>query len=230
MVHDPYWDLVAEPEEPLVDPRRTALLIVDMHKGCAHPDGWMGRLARDQGKPDHLKERFDFIDEISPRLRRLLLHCRSCGIEPFHIRVNFRKQTTRDGGADLAARRSSGTPLLPLDADFLDAVAPEGDEIVIDKTSVSTFNSTPIDQILRNMGRDRLWVCGVVTEGCVELTARDARDRSYHVTLVTDACASSRRAAHDDAVQRMTDGGVIRGRTVDALIAMTPQIAAAPAE
>lgn len=136
--------------------------------------------------------------------------------------MNFRKATNRDGGADLAARRSGGTPYLPFDADFLDAVAPEGDEIAIDKTSVSTFNSTPIDQILRNMGRDRLWVCGVVTEGCAELTARDARDRSSHVTLVTDACASSRRAAHDDAVQRMTHGGVIRGRTVEDLIAMTP--------
>lgn len=222
MVHDPYWDLVAEPDEVDVDPSRTALLIVDMNKMCAHPDGWMGRLGRDQGKPDHLKERFDFIEEITPRLRKLLLHCRGHGIEPFHIRVNFRTMSNRDGSADLRARRDQGTPYLPFDADFLEAVAPDGDEIVIDKTSVSTFNSTSVDQILRNMGRDHLWVCGVVTEGCVELTARDARDRSYHVTLVTDACASSRRAAHDDAVQRMTDGNVIRGRTVDELITMTP--------
>lgn len=230
MVHDPYWDLVSEPSDTLVDPYRTALLIVDMHNMCAHPDGWMGRLGRDQGKPDHLKERFEFIEEISPRLRRLLRHCRAHGIEPFHIRVNFRTTSNKDGGADLQARRDQGTPYLPMDADFLEAVAPAGDEIVINKTSVSTFNSTSIDQILRNMGRDRLWVCGVVTEGCVELTARDARDRSYHVTLVTDGCASSRRAAHDDAVQRMTDGNVIRGRTVDELIAMTPDRASEPAE
>lgn len=39
MVHDPYWGLVAEPEEPAVEPGRTEFLIVDMHKMCAHRDG-----------------------------------------------------------------------------------------------------------------------------------------------------------------------------------------------
>ena len=234
MVHDPYWDLVPEPEEPAVDPARTALLIVDMQNMCAHPDGWMGRLGKDQGKPDHLKERFDFIAEITPRLQRLLDHCRRTGIEVFHIRVAFRTRTGRDGISDMKKRREGTTPMTPFDYEILEALAPLEDEIVIDKTSVSTFNSTSIDQILRNMRRDRLWVCGVVTEGCVELTARDARDRGYHVTLVTDGCASSRRAAHDDAVQRMTDGHVIRGRTVAELIAMstasTAERAAEPAE
>jgi len=227
LVHDPYWDLVPEPTEPEIDPKRTALLIVDMQYMCGHPDGWMGRLAKDQGKPDHLKERFDFIDEITPNLRGLLDHCRANGIEVFHIRVAFRTRSSRDAMSDFQVRQDDKTPYVPLDYDILPALAPIDDEIVIDKTSVSTFNSTSIDQILRNMGRDRLWVTGVVTEGCVELTARDARDRGYDVTLVTDCCASSRRTAHDDAVQRMTDGNVIRGRLAEDLIAKTPRNPAA---
>jgi ureidoacrylate peracid hydrolase len=221
MVHDPYWDLVHEPDEAPFEIAKTALLIVDMQNLCAHPDGWMGRLARDQGKPDHLKERFDFIKEITPNLQRLLAHCRKVGIEVFHIRVAFRTRSTRDGKRQLL-NRLNDTPLLPMDWDIIDEIAPIDDEIIIDKSSVSTFNSTAIDQILRNMGKERLWVCGVVTEGCVELTARDAADKGYFVTLVTDGCASSRRAAHDDAVQRITDGNVVKGRTVADLIAMSP--------
>lgn len=221
MVHDPYWDLVPEPVDPAFDAARTALLIVDMQNMCAHPRGWMGRLGADQGKPDHLKERFDFIAEITPDLRRLLDHCRVIGVEVFHIRVAWRTGSGRDGNSDLQDRRKGVTPMTRFDYEIVEALTPLDDEIVIDKTSVSTFNSTAIDQILRNMRRDRLWVTGVVTEGCVELTARDARDRGYHVTLVTDCCASSRRAAHDDAVQRMTDGNVIRGRTADELIRLT---------
>lgn len=221
MVHDPYWDLVHEPDEAPFEIAKTALLIVDMQNLCAHPDGWMGRLARDQGKPDHLKERFDFIKEITPNLQRLLAHCRKVGVEVFHIRVAFRTRSTRDGKRQLL-NRLNDTPLLPMDWDIIDEIAPIDDEIIIDKSSVSTFNSTAIDQILRNMGKERLWVCGVVTEGCVELTARDAADKGYFVTLVTDGCASSRRAAHDDAVQRITDGNVIKGRTVADLIAMSP--------
>jgi nicotinamidase-related amidase len=181
----------------------------------------MGRLGADQGKPDQLKERFDFIEEMTPNLKRLLDHARSTGIEIFHIRVAFRTRTSRDANSDMQ-ERLGGTPLIPLDYDIVPALTPLVDEIVLDKASVSTFNSTSIDQILRNMDRDRLWVTGVVTEGCVELTARDARDRGYHVTLVTDCCASSRRSAHDDAVQRMTDGHVIRGHLADELIARTP--------
>ena len=221
MVHDPYWDLVHEPDEAPFEISKTALLIVDMQNLCAHPDGWMGRLARDQGKPDHLKERFDFIKEITPNLQRLLAHCRKVGIEVFHIRVAFRTRSTRDGKRQLL-NKLNDTPLLPMDWDIIEEIAPIDDEIIIDKSSVSTFNSTAIDQILRNMGKERLWVCGVVTEGCVELTARDAADKGYFVTLVTDGCASSRRAAHDDAVQRITDGNVIKGRTVADLIAMSP--------
>ena len=220
MVHDPYWDLVDEPAEAPFDPARTALIIVDMQNMCAHRDGWMGRLARDQGRPDHLSERFEFIDEITPNLKRLVDHSRKIGVEIFHVRIAFRTRSTRDGKPDLLTRLKK-TPLEPMDFDIVDAIAPLEDEIVIDKTSVSTFNSTAINQILRNMGRDRLWTSGVVTEGCVELTTRDAADLGYQVTLATDACASSRRTAHDDAVQRITDGNVIRGRTVDELIALS---------
>ena len=219
MVHDPYWDLVHEPREPAFDAKRTALIIVDMQNMCGHPDGWMGRLGRDQGKPDQLMERFEFISDIMPNLQRLLAHCRTTGIEVFHVRIAFRTNTTRDGKRDLLNRQDE-TPLIPFDYEILEGITPLKDEIVINKTSVSTFNSTSIDQILRNMGKDRLWMTGVVTEGCVELTARDAADRGYHVSLVTDACASSTHAAHDDAVQRITDGNVIRARTVNELIAL----------
>jgi ureidoacrylate peracid hydrolase len=219
-IHDPYWDLVHEPDEAPFDAKRTALLIIDLQNLCAHPDGWMGRLARDQGKPDHLKERFDFIGEITPNVKRLLDHSRRIGVEVFHIRVAFRTMSARDGKRQLL-NKLKDTPLLPMDFDIIDALKPLEDEIVLDKSSVSAFNSTHLDQILRNMRRDILWICGVVTEGCVELTTRDAADKGYHCTLVTDACASSRRAAHDNAVERITDGNVVRGRTVDQLLGMS---------
>lgn len=219
MAHDPYYDLVPDPPEPPFDPARTALLIIDLQYLDAHPDGWMGRLCRLQGKPDHLNERWEFIDEILPRVRRLQDACRAGGIELIHIRVKYRTKDCRDGQRsleqDTKARLADDR-----DDEFLEMVAPQGDELIVDKTSAGTFNSTPIDQMLRNMDRDRLLVCGIVTEGCVELTARDAADRGYYVSLVSDACASSTRIAHDDALQRMSDGGLIRLRTVDELCAM----------
>ncbi len=217
MAHDPYYELVPEPPEKPFDPGRTALLIIDLQYLDAHPDGWMGRLCRAQGKPDLLNERWAFIDEILPRVRRLQDACRAGGIELIHIRVKYLTRDCRDGQRSLA-KDEKAISADARDDDFLELVAPVGDEVVIDKTSAGTFNSTAIDQILRNMGIDRLWVTGIVTEGCVELTARDAADRGYYVTLVEDCLASSTRVAHDDALQRMTDGGLIKARTSDELI------------
>ena len=53
MAHDPYYDLISLPPEPPFDPKRTALLTIDLQYLDAHPSGWMGRLARNQGRPDH---------------------------------------------------------------------------------------------------------------------------------------------------------------------------------
>ncbi len=226
MAHDPYYDLISLPPEPPFDPSRTALLTIDLQYLDAHPSGWMGRLARDQGKPDHLKERFEFIQEILPNVRRLQDACRVHGVEVIHIRVAYRTRNGRDGRRALSADLANVTPVDDRDNDFLEEVAPVGDEIVIDKTSAGTFNSTALDQILRNMNINRLWVTGIVTEGCVEITARDAADRGFLVTLVRDGCASSTHVAHEDALQRMGDGDLIKVRTVEDLIG---DLVAAPA-
>ena len=219
MAYDPYYQLVPVPKEPPFDPSKTALIIIDFHNGCGHPDGLMGRLAKEQGKPWLLKERFDFTREILPNVRRLQDACRGAGIELIHVRVKYLTKDHRDGQRSLA-REVKARTTIPFDLEFMDEVAPQGDEIIIDKTSAGTFNSTALDQILRNMGRDRLLFAGMVTEGCVEMTARTAADRGYYTTLVTDGCSSSTHLAHYDALQRMTDGGLIKAKTSDELIAI----------
>jgi len=62
--------------------------------------------------------------------------------------------------------------------------------LVIDKNSSSPFNSTGIDQLLRNMGVTSLIITGMATDMCVETTSRDAADRGYHVIVVEDAVAT----------------------------------------
>jgi len=218
MAHDPYYELVPEPQELPFEAAKTALLIIDLQYLDAHPDGWMGRLCRAQGRPDLLNERWDFIDEVQPNIRKLQDACRAGGVELIHIRVKYLTPDCRDGQRSLAMDEKSASADAR-DDDFLEMVAPVGDELVVNKTSAGTFNSTALDQILRNMRIDRLWVTGIVTEGCVELTARDAADRGFFVTLVSDGLASSTHTAHDDALQRMTDGGLIKARTVDELCA-----------
>jgi nicotinamidase-related amidase len=219
MAFDPYYQLVPAPPEPPFDPDQTALIVIDLQNSCAHPDGLMGRLAKAQGKPWLLQERWDFVAEILPGVRKLQDACRAAGVEVIHVRVKYLTADHRDGQRSLA-REVKARASNAFDLEFLEMVAPVGDEIIVDKTSAGTFNSTALDQMLRNMGRDRLLFAGVVTEGCVEMTARTAADRGFYTTLVSDGCASSTHLAHYDALQRMTDGGLIKARTVDELCRM----------
>ena len=59
--------------------------------------------------------------------------------------------------------------------------------MIINKTTYSSFASTGLDGTLRNLGIETLVIGGVVTNVCVETTARDAADKGYQVILVDDA-------------------------------------------
>ena len=234
MAHDPFYDLVPRPPEPIWGrvPRgggAPALLTIDLQYLDAHPTGWMGRLARLRGRADLLQPRWDAIAAILPNVRRLQDAFRDAsvrtGTEVMHVRVAYRTRDGRDAGkAYMPDPTDEPIPRDTRDDEFLAEVAPLGDEIVFDKTSASVFNSTAIDSVLRRMGIEHLVVTGIVTDGCVELSARDAADRGYSVILVSDGCAASTPEAHADALARMTDGGFIVAKTTAQVLALLQEM------
>jgi biuret amidohydrolase len=82
-----------------------------------------------------------------------------------------------------------------------DSLAPLPGELVLNKTSSGTLNSTMLDQTLRNMGIESLLVSGVTTDVCVETTARDAADRGFQVVIIEDACTAFSEDLHRAALQ-----------------------------
>ena len=106
------------------------------------------------------------------------------------------------------------------DAAVLPAIAPLDDEILLPKTASSVFNATHIDYVLRNLGVEHLAIAGVLTEQCVESAVRDACDRGYRVTLVTDACTSITAQRHANAL--LTTAGYCRQLITAELLAELP--------
>ncbi|MDP0491300.1 MAG: isochorismatase family cysteine hydrolase [Verrucomicrobiota bacterium JB023] len=126
---------------------------------------------------------------VLPNMRRLQNVFRDSNLEVIHCRICALTKDGRD--------RSSGHKRLNLlaapgskEAEFIDMVAPRGDEIVMNKTASGTFSSTNLHYVLQNIGIDLLYMCGVYTNECVETTARDACDLGYFVTVIDDACAT----------------------------------------
>jgi nicotinamidase-related amidase len=220
-VHDPFYDLFPPPPEPEWRRGGVALVTIDMQYMDAHPDGWMGRVARAAGKEVLLARRYAAIERALPQIRRLQDAFRAAGEEVLHVRIAYRTADGREARqAHMPAPHEQGTPRDARDDEILEEVGPLGDELVFSKTSSSAFSTTDIERVLRNLGIRHLVCTGLVTEGCVELTARDASDRGFRVTLVEDACCSSTPEAHEDAIQRMTDGGFIVAKSTDEALAM----------
>jgi ureidoacrylate peracid hydrolase len=148
-------------------------------------------------------------------MQRLQAGCRGAGIEVTYTLIENLTADGRDRSLDykitgLNVPKGSSGPKV------LDAIRPEGDEIIIPKTASSVFNSTNIDYVLRNLGMRYLILAGVVTDQCVESAVRDACDLGYLVTMVPDACATYSQERHDNTLSAIK--GYCRQRTTAELL------------
>jgi nicotinamidase-related amidase len=73
---------------------------------------------------------------------------------------------------------------------------PSAGETVIAHSCNSAFRSTGLESILRERAAQRIYVMGLATQFSVEHTVRDAADMGFHVTVLSDCCASADLEAH----------------------------------
>lgn len=141
---------------------------------------------------------------VLPNMRRLQDSFRDTALEIIHCRICA---LTRDGRDRSPGHRRLNLLAAPgsKEADFLEEVAPAGDEIIIDKTASGVFASTNIHYVLANMGIRTLYLTGVYTNECVETTARHACDLGYFVTVVDDACATVTEELHNASLATLRD-------------------------
>jgi nicotinamidase-related amidase len=205
---NPFAGVLAAPPPLKLTTANTALLVVDMQYFDAHPDWGEGRTAKDLGVAHCFDPYFEQIDDIIPRIQRLLTLFRQREMEVIHLRVAELTKDSRDVGWKQLVRGL----IVPADwreADPLDEVAPVGDELVVSKSSSGVFPVTNLDRLLRNMGITTLVMTGTSTGGCVESAVRDAVDLGYDVVVVSDACAAGTVEDHQTALDRM-EGGLTR--------------------
>ena len=83
---------------------------------------------------------------------------------------------------------------------------PQGDEIVVTKTTDSALTGTNLRLILTNLGIKTVVCCGIFTDQCVSSTVRSLADESFGVVVVEDCCAAGiGRAASQGARNHQHD-------------------------
>ena len=185
----------------IVAPGRTALLIVDMQNdfiakgGASHK---AGRLDPEACKP------------LIAQNRRAIEAARQAKVPVVYIQNTWLPHYKSVSGAWLRFMERSGFPdgaAVTVDGAWghqvVDELAPGPEDIVVKKWRSSAFIGTNLDLVLRSNRIESVVVTGVVTQGCVESTARDAAFLDYYVVVLRDCVWSSKQELHEASLKVM---------------------------
>lgn len=180
-----------------VDATKAALVIVDMQYATGSRQGALARKLKSEGSTigDY---RFDRIERlVLPHALRLRDHFRARGRPVLHVTIGAALPDASDAPPHMRKLFVEfHNHLGSREHEIVDELKPLPGEHVLRKTTIGAFASTNIDSLLRALGAEQLWMCGVSTNMCVETTAREAADRGYLVTLVEDACGTTHEDLH----------------------------------
>ncbi|KQX90476.1 cysteine hydrolase family protein [Variovorax sp. Root473] len=76
-------------------------------------------------------------------------------------------------------------------------------DVTVSKVAYSAFFNTQLDWVLRRVGIDTVAVCGIVTNGGVASTVRDAHMRDYRTLVLADGCAAFGEERHNTSLADM---------------------------
>ena len=82
-----------------------------------------------------------------------------------------------------------------------DRLAAAPADINVEKIAYSAFHASRLEWVLRKCGIEQLYFTGIVTNGGVASTVRDAHVREFHCTVIADGCAAFSREVHDAAIE-----------------------------
>jgi len=185
-----------------VQAQRAALVIIDMQYATGSRQGALARKMAEQGS-NVADYRFDRIERlVLPHTLALRERFRAAGRPVLHVTIGAALPDASDAPPHMRKlfvefRNHLGSR----EHEILDELKPLPGEHVLRKTSIGAFATTGIDSLLRALGCEQLYLCGVSTNMCVETTAREAADRGYAVTLVEDACGTTHEDLHHNTMR-----------------------------
>ncbi len=170
----------------LVDPKRSALLVVDVQR----------YFTRERPKP-----LYPPVDEVLGRLRHFIDACRSRGLLVVRIQAVVPDDAVTAGvwRRHWGERWASPSPLAPGQpgVEFHPGFEPQPGDLVVTKPRYSSFHGSSLESLLRSRGIQTVLVGGLTTDVCVSSTSRDAFELEFDVVTLSDCTATGTQARHE---------------------------------
>jgi biuret amidohydrolase len=175
---------------PPLDPRTTAVVVVDMVNWQVNREAGMLGVMEKGGVPiDYIVERVN--ETVVPNMKRLFAVCRQQAVKIVYLRVGCYQPDFSDSiGPFREMMRETGALDGSWACDVIDGLRPQPGDVSLVKTGSGGFLTSNLDNHLRNMGIRHVLYTGVITNGCVLLTLAAGFDLGYHGYLVGDATAT----------------------------------------
>ena len=172
----------------------TAIVIVDMQNDFVHPEGAYGRAGQTSKT----------ISALPARLKRVTNTARAAG--GWIVSTHFTLVPGKEGEPFISEHLRALRPFLgkgdftpgSFGHNLIDELMPA--DIKVEKVAFSAFYQSRMDWILRRAGIETLVFGGIVTNGGVASTARDAHVRDYNVVILEDGCGAFSQEAHDTTI------------------------------
>jgi nicotinamidase-related amidase len=189
--------LKTETKNLILDLAKTAILVIDMQNDFCHPDGWLSHIGVDVTPA---RSPIAPLQNLLPQLRNLKIPIIwvnwGCRADLLNISPGLRhvyNPTGNDVGLGDPLPKNQA-PVLTAGswaAAVVDELEQKSEDIKVDKYRMSGFWDTPLDSILRNLGRTTLFFAGVNIDQCVMATLQDANFLGYDCILVQDCAATT---------------------------------------
>jgi ureidoacrylate peracid hydrolase len=184
-----------------LNPEITALLLLDLQNDFIHPDGAYGRAG--QSAPE--------IAALPHHIRPLLNALRAKG--GLVIATQFTLVPGRHSEPLISPHLKQLRPFLKR-GDFapgswgnatVDALQPV--DVVVEKVAYSAFYMSRLEWVIRKLGVTKLLACGIVTNGGVASTVREAHVRDIETIVIEDGCAAFSLDTHRVAIDALRPVG-----------------------
>jgi len=170
-----------------LDPRTTALVLIDLQKGIVGRELTPYSAAKVLESAVRLGQRFNDLGGL---------------IVPVHVAFSpdgaDRLQQPVDAAMPVPA---GGFP--PEWAELVPEIASLNGAVVITKRQWSAFHGTELDLQLRRRRISTIVLGGIATNFGVESTARDAWQHGYELVIAEDMCSSMGAGLHEFAIQKI---------------------------
>jgi nicotinamidase-related amidase len=175
-------------------PTTTALMLIDLQNDFLHPTGAYGRAGQGAAA----------IAALPARLKPVTDAVRAA--DGWVVSTHFTLVPGRGGEPMISPHLKMLRPFLGK-GDFVpgsfghDLVAElKPADLSVDKVAYSAFYMSRLEFVLRKAGIETLVFAGIVTNGGVASTLRDAHVRDFATVLLSDGCAAFSERVHETTV------------------------------